>query len=109
MIEMMVLGVVGVLLLVCAVMIGGVGKIELLHSYHYTNVPDGDTKAYMRSIGMRSIGGVLFLFSLFCFAAVAVHIFSISAWWVAVLLAGFAVSMILLWFVQKKYNGGIIG
>ncbi len=104
MIEMIILSLAGILLLVCAILIGGFGKIELLHSYHYTNMADSDSKAYT-----RSIGGVLFLFALSCFSAVGVHAFTASAWWAAVLLAGFAVSIFLLWYVQKKYNGGIIG
>lgn len=104
MIEMIILIVVGIFLLVCAILIGGFGKIELLHSYHYTNVTDSDIKAYT-----RSMGGVLFLFALSCFSAVAVHAFTASAWWAVVLLVGFVVSIFLLWHVQKKYNGGMIG
>lgn len=104
MIEMIILIVVGIFLLVCAILIGGFGKIELLHSYHYTNVTDSDIKAYT-----HSMGGVLFLFALSCFSAVAVHAFTASAWWAVVLLVGFVVSIFLLWHVQKKYNGGMIG
>lgn len=104
MIEMIILIVVGIFLLVCAILIGGFGKIELLHSYHYTNVTDSDIKAYT-----HSMGGVLFLFALSCFSAVAVHVFTASAWWAVVLLVGFVVSIFLLWHVQKKYNGGMIG
>lgn len=104
MIEMIILSVVGIFLLVCAILIGGFGTIELLHSYHYTNVSDGDTKAYT-----HSMGGVLFLFALSCFSAVAVHAFTESAWWAVILLVGFVVSIFLLWYVQKKYNGGMIG
>lgn len=104
MIEMIILSIVGILLLVCAILIGGFGKITLLHSYHYTNVSESDTKAYT-----RSMGGVLSLFALSCFASAAVRAFTASAWWVAVLLVGIAVSTVLLWRVQKKYNDGMIG
>lgn len=104
MIEMIILSIVGLLLLVFSILIGIFGKIELLHSYHYTNVSERDTKAYT-----RSMGGVLSLFALSCFASAAVRALTASAGWVAVLLAGFAVSTVLLWRVQKKYNGGIFG
>ncbi len=56
MIEMIIFSIIGLLLLVFAILIGIFGKIELLHSYHYTNVSENDTKAYT-----RSMGGVLFL------------------------------------------------
>lgn len=105
MIEMIIFSIIGLLLLVFAILIGIFGKIELLHSYHYTNVSENDTKAYT-----RSMGGVLSLFALSCFASAAVRaLLTASVGWVAVLLAGFAVSTVLLWYVQKKYNGGIFG
>lgn len=104
MVDTIIFGVVGLVLLVFAVLVGGFGKIELLHDYHYKNVPDEDKKAYT-----RSIGGVLSVFALSCFSAVAVRVYTPSAWWVAVLFAGFAVSTFLLFRVQKKYNGGMFG
>ena len=78
------------------------GKTELIHDYHQTNVKD--KLAYGSAFGKAlsvlaetmALSGVVALFG------------EGAMWWaVAVLLIGFAVGMIAIVRVQKKYNGGV--
>lgn len=83
------------------------GNTSLIHSYHQTHVEEADKKKYGEAFskGLFALAiamvfsGVIALFG----ETVLVAVLSVG-----VLLAGMAVSFLMLTKVQKKFNGGFI-
>ena len=102
--------ILAIILLAAAVLFFAVGTSiyrgnkRLIHDYHYTRVPEQELRAYFRSFAkvMFLISGVLIVDAALClrgeqaFALVLI-----------ILAVGAAVSLALVYFVQKKYNGGV--
>lgn len=76
------------------------GKTELIHDYHQTRVKD--KKAYGRAMGkaLICISSPLFISGI-------AALFTTTALPTIILIFGLALSLIPLFVVQKKYNGGI--
>ncbi len=101
MIESIVLILIGALLLVVGILIGAFHKISLLHDYHYQNVRQEDIKAYTAVMGIG-----LCLLGLSIIASAGLHLLAVSWIWIAVLFGGLAVGFAVMWYAQRKYNGG---
>ena len=78
------------------------GKTDLIHDYHQTKVTDkaGYGKAFGKA--MAVIAGAMAMSG-------AISLFGESAMWiaVAVLVVGLIAGIIVIVWVQKKYNGGV--
>lgn len=79
------------------------GKTGLIHSYHQENVDESQRACYGRTMGR---GLILMGASMALSGAVALICGRIGAA-IAVLLSGIAVSIGIMIYAQKKYNGGI--
>ncbi len=101
MIESIVLILAGVLLLAVGILIGAFHKISLLHNYHYQNVRQEERKAYTAVMGIG-----LCLLGLSLLASAAVHLLTVTWIWIAMLFGGLAVGFAVIWYAQRKYNGG---
>ena len=78
------------------------GKTDLIHDYHQTKVTD--KSAYGKAFGkaLSVLAGAMALSGV-------IAIFGEPTMWgaIAVLMIGFAVGVIAIVRVQKKYNGGV--
>ena len=78
------------------------GKTELIHDYHQTKVKDKTSygKAFGKAMGVIAISMAL---------SGVIALFGEKIMWLAmaVLFAGLAVGLIMIFCVQKKYNGGV--
>ena len=83
------------------------GKTRLIHEYHRERVKSEDTAAYGRafSTGLFALAGTLVLSG------------TVSLLWtlpgavtasLVVLFIGLAASFVILWRVQRRYNGGML-
>jgi len=77
------------------------GKTQLIHQYHRTRVKD------MKAYG-KAMGKALCLISVPLTAVGVLALFTDSAWLTLILVVGLAVSLVPLFIVQKKYNGGVL-
>lgn len=82
------------------------GKTDLIHDYHQTHVGEAEKKEYGRSFakGMFCISATLTISGGIALLGESKLILFSS---LAVLSIGLAVSIIRIYRVQKKYNGGI--
>lgn len=93
------IGVAGIVFVLCGYLIGKKERISLLHDYHYENVAAGDKKAFctMSGQGVVSIGiGMLATAVLFCITN--------SAWSFLAFMIGFAAGLALLIHAGRTYN-----
>ena len=78
------------------------GKTELIHDYHQTKVADkiGYGKAFGKALGVIAFAMAL---------SGIIALLGEAMMWVActVLAIGFVVGLILIFCVQRKYNGGV--
>ena len=75
------------------------GKTEWIHDYHQSRVKD--KKAYGKAMGKALLG----LSLPFLLGAMAAFFFPSFA--VLLLIAGILLALFPLFYVQKKYNGGV--
>ena len=80
------------------------GKTNLIHDYHQTKVKD--KVAYGRAFG-KALGVLAITFVLSGILALLSDSKGIFWMGMAVLLTGFAIGIICIVKVQKKYNGGM--
>lgn len=92
---------VGILLLICGIAVWN-GKTELIHDYHQKNVTDH--KGYGKAMG-KAISGSGFSM---CFSA-TVSLLGADWLWLSlgVFAVGFTAMLILMFIIQKKYNGSL--
>ena len=78
------------------------GKTELIHDYHQTKVKDKASygKAFGKAMGVIAISMTL---------SGIIALFGENVMWLAmtVLFSGLAIGLIMIFCVQKKYNGGV--
>ena len=78
------------------------GKTELIHDYHQTKLADkiGYGKAFGKALGVIAFAMAL---------SGIIALLGEAMMWVAcmVLAIGFVVGLILIFCVQRKYNGGV--
>ena len=94
---------VGLTCIILGLLIWKKQKISILHSYHYKNVKQEDIPAYTRLMGIGNIiiGAGICLTGL-------LNIACPKAWWIP-MVGGFVVGFIIIYKVQKKYNGSVMG
>jgi len=95
--------VVGLILLIAGIAVW-CGKTGLIHEYHRRNVVD--FKNYRKAMGKAICGMGLSAF-------VCASSFLLGTdwiWWgIGAFTLGFTAMFVILYFVQKKYNGGMFG
>ncbi len=82
------------------------GRADLIHDYHQRNIDPSLMGSYCRELSVGLLG-----ICVSCFASGAISLLgktrSMMLLSVGALFAGFAVSIVILLKVQKKYNNGL--
>ncbi len=81
------------------------GKTDLIHDYHQTNIPEEKKKKYGKAFSAS-----MFTISVSCFASGLLGLFEnelSSKLSLFALMGGLTLSIIIIFIVQKKYNGGL--
>ena len=99
-IEPIVFGAVGILLIVIGLLVWKKQKVTLLHDYHWKNVRKKDLPAYCRLIGLGLV--VMGAGAVLC-GLVDILTGTQKGLWCFAL--GMAAGMILMGKAQKQYNG----
>ena len=90
----------GALMLYFAVEIGMRRRIAFLHDYHYQNLKEEDSAAYLQLMGVGfAVLGV-------CFVSFAVLLY-LNVLSLPVLLSGLSLGIGIMFYAQYRYNGGI--
>lgn len=95
--------IVALALIICGIAIWN-GKTNLIHDYHRENVKD--LKNYGIAMGKAILG-----MGSFGLCAAILFLFGENLVWIAagIFVFGIASMMIVIYFIQKKYNGGMFG
>lgn len=100
--ELIIMTVVGLLCIYLGFMIWKKEKISLIHSYHYKRVKECDKKDYTarmgKSILIIGIGMILTGF---------IDYITKTAYGWFFFVSFFAISFVIMFKTQKKYNGGV--
>ena len=99
-IELIVFGAVGLLLIVVGLLVWKKQKVALLHDYHWKNVRKKDLPAYCRLIGLGLV--VMGAGAVLC-GLVGVLTHSLKGLWC--FAAGRAAGLVPMNQAQKSYNG----
>ncbi len=79
------------------------GRTDLIHDYHQTHIPKEQKAAYGKAFSKG-----LFALSLTCFISGIIALFKNTGFAAPmVLLIGLVISLVILFVVQKKYNGSL--
>lgn len=94
---------VGALCIVLGLLLWLKQKLSILHDYHYKNVKQEDVPAYTRQMGIG-----LILIGVGIVIAGLLNLAYSPVWWIPFLM-GFVLGFTVLYRVQKKYNGSVLG
>ena len=81
------------------------GKTDLIHDYHQANIPADQKTEYGKAFSIS-----MFTISIACFASGLLGLLKtefFSKLSLFVLIGGLILSIAIIIFVQKKYNGGL--
>ena len=81
------------------------GKTDLIHDYHQTHIPKDRKKEYGKAFSVS-----MFTISASCFTSGLLGLWETefsSKLSLFVLLCGLILSIVIIFLVQKKYNGGL--
>lgn len=81
------------------------GKTDLIHDYHQTNIPEERKKEYGKAFSIS-----MFTISAACFVSGLLGLWNSefsSKLSLFALLGGLILSIVIIFLVQKKYNGGL--
>ncbi len=78
------------------------GRTELIHAYHQKNINPSEKAAYGKAF---STG--LFIIALTCIIAFLASLFNYDQLLSLIMPMGLVIAFIVLYKVQKKYNGGL--
>ena len=100
-----ILFAVSILFIVIGVLIYR-GRTDLIHDYHQKNVKEEDLAAYGKafSAGMFSLSATLAASGILALFGAEKTLFYLS---LVVLFAGIVASVVILFRVQKRFNGGM--
>ncbi|MCL2774820.1 MAG: hypothetical protein FWD71_15955 [Oscillospiraceae bacterium] len=92
---------IAIILIICGIAIWN-GKTGLIHEYHRKNVTD--FKSYGKAMG-KAISGM----GVFTFLSASLSLLGEKLLWlcIGIFLIGIILMMIIIYFIQKKYNGGM--
>ncbi|MEG1613524.1 MAG: DUF3784 domain-containing protein [Clostridia bacterium] len=97
-----VMGLLAILFLTIGLVLIIGHTITLIHSYHWQNVKEEDKKIYTTKMG---ISFLIFFASLLIGSLV--NLFTKTNWGWLLFGVGMIIGSIFLYYVQKKYNGGM--
>lgn len=81
------------------------GKTDLIHNYHQMHIPEDQKKEYGKAFSVS-----MFTISAGCFVSGLLGLLEtefFSKLSLFALLCGLVLSIVIILFVQKKYNGGL--
>ncbi|MEG1609102.1 MAG: hypothetical protein RR348_04465 [Clostridia bacterium] len=101
-IGVIVMGILAILFLIVGLTLIIGHKITILHSYHWENVKEEDKKIYTTKMGI----GFLIFFTTQLVGSL-VNFFTKTEWGWLSFGVGMLIGFVFLYYVQKKYNGGL--
>lgn len=100
--ELIILTSVGLVIMIIGLLIYKKQKVTLIHSYHYQNVSKENLPKYTEKMGkLTTIFGVNLIF-----AGILSVVFNSGVGFGVMFIVGIAI-FVLIYRVQKKYNGGM--
>ena len=108
MLEFIVLLIVGIVLIVIGIL-NRKGNLKMIHSYHYKRVSDNDIIPFGKKVGLGIIiiGSSIVINGILCaiFYYTEIQMYELIA--KILLIAGFIIGLIIIFYSMFKYNKGI--